>query len=48
MTNWGYLLLFLYVGLGLSRLPWRKAGSVAVVATLFVFVYVFASYGAVR
>ena len=49
MTAWGFLLLALYVGLGLSgRLTWRKAGRLAAVVTALVIVMAFASYGALR
>ena len=48
MTNWGYLLLCVYVGLGVSRMTWRKAGTAGLVVTSVVLVAVFASYGALR
>ena len=33
MTNWGYLLLAVYVGLGLSDVPRAKAVALAAVVT---------------
>jgi hypothetical protein len=49
VTNWGYLLLALYVALGVSgRLASRKATIWAVRATAIVAVYVFFSYHALR
>jgi hypothetical protein len=49
MTDWGFALLALYVGLGLTtRLSWRKASRLAVIVSALVLVAVFASYGALR
>jgi hypothetical protein len=49
VTNWGYLLLALYVALGLtSRLTARRATRWAVGATVLVAVFVFANYHALR
>jgi hypothetical protein len=48
MTQWGTLLLVLYVLLGLSRATWRKAGRIALILTTLALVGVMASYGAVR
>ena len=49
MTNWGYMLLVLFVALGLTgRLTWRKASRLAVIATAVLMVAAFANYGALR
>lgn len=49
MTNWGYLLLALYVALGLSRrLTARRATRWAVIATTLIAIFVFANYHALR
>jgi hypothetical protein len=36
MTNWGYLLLAVYVGLGVSSVPRAKAVALAAVITTMV------------
>jgi hypothetical protein len=49
VTNWGYLLLAVYVAVGLSRrLTWRKATLCAVAVTVVVAGFVFANYHALR
>jgi hypothetical protein len=48
MTRWGFALLFVYVALGLSPTPWRKAGRLAVLLTLAVLGFVMAKTGALR
>ncbi len=45
MTKWGYALLLLFVGLGLSPVSWRKAGRLATMLTVAVIAYAFHSYG---
>jgi hypothetical protein len=39
MTNWGYLLLAVYVGLGLSDVPRAKAVTLAAVVTTIAITY---------
>jgi hypothetical protein len=39
MTNWGYLLIAVYVGLGVSSVPRAKAVVLAVVITTMVIGY---------
>jgi hypothetical protein len=46
MTHWGYALLVLYVVLGLSPVPLRKAGRVMGLVTLLVIGSALYSYGA--
>jgi hypothetical protein len=36
MTNWGYLLIVAYVGLGVSSVPRAKAVALALVITTMV------------
>ena len=48
MPHWGYLLLVIYLALGLSSITWRKAGQIAMLLTLVVVVYSIASYGGLR
>jgi hypothetical protein len=49
VTSWGYLLLAAFVALGLTeRLTWRKAGKSAVILTVVVILYAFASVGGLR
>ena len=49
MTTWGYLLLVVFVALGLTeRVTWRKAGRYALVAVTFVVLFAVASYGGLR
>ena len=49
MTTWGYALLAVYVGLGVSRrLAWRKATIWAVGLTAVVALGVFVNYHALR
>jgi hypothetical protein len=36
MTQWGMLLLCVYIALGLSRVSWRTAGRLALVVTVVV------------
>jgi hypothetical protein len=36
MTQWGMLLLCVYIALGLSRVSWRNAGRLAFVLTVVV------------
>lgn len=46
MTNWGYLLLAVYVGLGLSDLARVKAAALASVVTAIVIAYALVRIGA--
>jgi len=49
VTYWGYLLLAVFVALGLTeRLTWRKAGKTALIVTAVVIVGAFASIGGLR
>ena len=49
MPNWGYLLLAVFVALGVTdRAKSRQASRFAVIAAAVVLVAVFASYGALR
>ena len=45
MTNWGYLLLAVYVGLGLSEVPRVKAVALAAVVTTIVIGYALVRIG---
>ena len=45
MTNWGYLLLAVYVGLGLSDVPRAKAVALAAVVTTIVIAYALVRIG---
>ena len=45
MTNWGYLLLAVYVGLGLSDVPRAKAVGLAAVVTTNVIGYALVRIG---
>lgn len=45
MTNWGYLLLVIYVGLGLSKIPRVKAVALASVATTIMIGYALVRIG---
>jgi hypothetical protein len=47
MTHWGYALLIIFVGLGISRAGWRKAGRVAAMLAVAIMAYAFYSYGAI-
>jgi hypothetical protein len=44
VTQWGMLLLCVYIALGVSRASWRKAGRLAVVFTVIVIGIVMAQY----
>lgn len=44
MTQWGMLLLCVYISLGVSRTTWRKAGRIALVLTTIVIGVVIISY----
>jgi len=46
VTNWGYLLLAVYVGLGLSDVPRAKAVALAAVVTTIVIAYAMVRIGA--
>ncbi len=49
MTYWGYLLLAVFVALGVTeRLSWRKAGKTALIVTAAVIVVAFANIGGLR
>jgi hypothetical protein len=49
VTYWGYLLLAVFVGLGLTeRLTWRKAGKAALLVTAVTIVVAFANIGGLR
>jgi hypothetical protein len=39
MTNWGYLLIAVYVGLGVSSIPRPKAVALAMIVTTMVLGY---------
>lgn len=45
MPRWGYVLLVLFVVLGLSPLPRRKAANIAVIVVVFTLGYAFHKYG---
>lgn len=46
MTNWGYILIVVFIVLGLAeRLTWRKASSYAVGFTVVLFLYEFSLGG---
>lgn len=47
MTKWGYTLLIIFVGIGVSRVGWRKGGRLAAMLTVLTMVYAFYSYGAI-
>ena len=44
MTEWGMLLICLYIGLGASGLTWRKAGQIALGVTTLVIAAAIVSY----
>lgn len=46
MTSWGYGLLAVFVGLGLSPVSWRKSGRLAAMIALVAMAYAFYNYGA--
>lgn len=46
MTNWGYLLLVVFVGLGLSSVPRAKAVRLASVVTTILIGYALVRIGA--
>lgn len=48
MTQWGVVLLGVYMALGLSSMVWRKAGRLAIVVTTIVIAAAMAKYGALR
>jgi hypothetical protein len=48
MTQWGFGLLFAYVGLGVSNQRWRRARLSVLVVTAVVVTGVFLSYGGLR
>jgi hypothetical protein len=48
MTQWGIVLLGVYVALGLIPGAWRKAGRLAAILTVVLIAVAFAQYGAVR
>jgi hypothetical protein len=45
VTNWDYLLLAVYVGLGLSDVPRAKAVTLAAVATAILIAYALVRIG---
>ena len=45
MTNWGYLLIAVYVGLGLSDVPRAKAVGLAAVVTAIAIAYALVRIG---
>ena len=46
MSHWGYALMIMYTGLGLSSMRWRKAGRLATMLTVGGIAYAIHSYGA--
>lgn len=44
MTQWGMLLLCVFIALGVSRTSWRKAGRLALVMTTIVIAVAMLSY----
>jgi hypothetical protein len=44
MTHWGFLLLIIYVGLGVGKTTRRKAGRLALVVTVMVLGGAMVSY----
>jgi hypothetical protein len=44
MTQWGMLLLCVYIALGVGRFSWRTAGRIALVLTVIVLVAATVSY----
>ena len=48
MTEWGGLLLCVYVALGVGSTTWRKAVRLAVAITTLVVVATMVNYGALR
>jgi hypothetical protein len=44
MTQWGFLLLCVYIALGVGGTTWRKAGRLALVATMMVVGLAMAGY----
>jgi hypothetical protein len=48
MTQWGMVLLGVYVALGLGPGSWRKTGRIAVIVTVIVIAGAMAEYGALR
>ncbi len=44
MTQWGMLLLCVYIALGVGRFSWRTAGRLALVVTVIAIVAVVVSY----
>jgi hypothetical protein len=47
MTHWGYALLIIFVGFGVSRVGWRKSGRLAAMLAVAIMAYAFYSYGAI-
>jgi hypothetical protein len=47
VSSWGYGLLVVFVGLGLSPISWRKSGRLAAMIALVAMAYAFYSYGAI-
>jgi hypothetical protein len=47
MSHWGYALLLIFIGLGVSRVGWRKGGRLASMLAVAVMVYAFYSYRAI-
>jgi hypothetical protein len=47
VTKWGYMLLIIFVGVGVSRVGWRKGGRLAAAFAVLTMVYAFYSYGAI-
>jgi hypothetical protein len=45
VTNWGYLLLVVFVGLGLGAVPREKAVALAAVFTTIVVAYALVRIG---
>ena len=45
MTNWGYLLIAVYVGLGVSNVPREKAVFLAAVVTTMVIAFAIVRIG---
>jgi hypothetical protein len=45
MTNWGYLLIAVYVGLGVSHIPRAKAVALAMVVTAMLLGFALARIG---
>ena len=48
MTQWGMLLLGVFVAIGVSRTEWNKAGRLAMVMTVIIVALALANDGALR